>query len=59
MIGTVPFDVRRRPSGDQPFIDAILSDRPLEPSLSDGYKVQQVIDAAIQSDQHRKWVSIE
>ncbi len=55
----VPFDVRRRPSGDQPFIDAILSDRPVEPTFENGYKVQQVIDAAIQSDQQRKWVSIE
>ncbi len=32
--------------GDRAFIDAIVQDRPLTPSFYDGWKVQQVIEAA-------------
>lgn len=38
-------------AGARLFIDAILHDEPLAPNFDDGYKVQQVIDAAIESDQ--------
>jgi predicted dehydrogenase len=36
--------------GPRLFIDCILDDKPVEPSLYDGYKAQQVIDAAFQSN---------
>ena len=47
-----------QPVGDRLFIDAILQDRPVTPSLYDGFKAQQVIDAAIESDRSGKWVSL-
>ena len=47
------------PTGDQAFIDTILFDRVPEPSFLDGYKVQLVMDAAIESDKQGKWVAIE
>jgi predicted dehydrogenase len=55
----VPFDIFKMSTADAAFIDAILSDRIVEPTFLDGYKVQQVIDAAIQSDQQGRWVTIE
>ena len=36
------------PAGQQ-FIDAILDDKPIYPGLYEGYKVQQVIDAALEA----------
>jgi predicted dehydrogenase len=42
-----PLEVSLRHSvGDRAFIDAIVQDRPLTPSFYDGWKVQQVIEAA-------------
>ena len=32
------------------FIDPIVEDRPILPNFHDGFKVQQVIDAALESD---------
>ncbi len=55
---SVPFDFRKRPSADLPFIDAILLESIAEPSFMDGYMAQQVIDASIQSDQQGKWIAI-
>jgi predicted dehydrogenase len=45
-------------AGDRAFIDAILQGQPMTPSLYDGFKVQQVIDAAIASHQSGRWVSV-
>ncbi len=39
---------KRYPAARQ-FIDAILDDKPIYPGLYEGYKVQQVIDAALES----------
>jgi predicted dehydrogenase len=36
-------------SGDRAFIDAILDDKPFMPNFYDGWKAQQVIDAALES----------
>ena len=36
--------------GPRLFIDCIVDDKPAQPSLYDGYKAQQVIDAAFQSN---------
>ena len=46
------------PVADRAFIDAILDDRPIAPNFYDGYKVQQVIDAAIASHEQGCWISI-
>lgn len=39
----------KQPIADRQFIDAILEDQPVTPNFYDGYKTQQVIDAAIKS----------
>lgn len=36
--------------GPRAFIDAILNDLPISPNFYDGYKVQQVIDAALEAN---------
>ena len=44
---TTPAEVNLRHSvGDRAFIDAIVTDQPVTPSFYDGWKVQQVIEAA-------------
>jgi predicted dehydrogenase len=45
--------------GTRLFIDAILEDRPVEPNFYDGYKAQQVIDAALASHEQGCAVSID
>ncbi|NTU63422.1 MAG: Gfo/Idh/MocA family oxidoreductase, partial [Chloroflexi bacterium] len=45
--------------GDRLFIDAILEDRPVSPNFYDGWKVQQVIDAAIESHDRGTWVAVQ
>jgi predicted dehydrogenase len=47
------------PVGDRFFIDSILEDRPVIPNFYDGLKVQEVVDAAIQSHENNSWVSIQ
>jgi predicted dehydrogenase len=44
--------------GARSFIDAILENRPVTPSFYDGYKAQQVIEAALESHKTGKWISI-
>jgi predicted dehydrogenase len=44
--------------GDRLFIDAIVEDRSVSPNFYDGWKVQQVIDAAIESHRSGSWVSL-
>lgn len=44
---------------DFEFIQAIREDRPCSPSFADGVKVAAVIDAILESTEHRKWVSLE
>ena len=62
--GSAPFLTRflevfqKQPVGDRLFIDAILENRSVTPSLYDGYKAQQVIDAAIESHQSGTWISL-
>lgn len=40
------------------FIDAILNQRPCQPSFNDGARVQAVMDAAVQSARDRRWVDV-
>lgn len=45
-----PFDVfEKQSAGCRAFIDAIVNDQPITPNFYDGLKVQEVIDAAIES----------
>jgi predicted dehydrogenase len=54
-----PFDIYKITTADSTFIDSILSDRLIEPTFYAGYKVQQIIDAAIQSDKQGRWVTVD
>lgn len=45
--------------GPRLFIDAILEDRPISPDFYDGFKVQEVIDAALESHRNGCWVSLK
>jgi predicted dehydrogenase len=40
------------------FIDAILKDQAIEPTFYEGWKVQQVIEAAITSHQSGRWIDV-
>jgi predicted dehydrogenase len=40
------------------FVDCILDDRPVSPSIHDGWKTQQVIDEAIESDRLGRWIEL-
>jgi predicted dehydrogenase len=48
----------RQPVGDRQFIDAILKDKPVTPSFYEGFKAQEVIDAAIASHERGVWVAV-
>ena len=55
-----PLDVFiKRSAGGRSFIDAILDDHPASPSFVDGLRVQEVIDAAIESQHSGRWVSLD
>ena len=44
--------------GARSFIDAILENRPITPNFYDGYKTQQVIEAALEAHKTGRWISI-
>ncbi len=46
------------PVGDRLFIDAVLGDNPAEPTFEDGWRAQQVVDAAVLSNRERRWISV-
>ena len=48
----------KQPAVDRAFIDAIIEDRPVSPNFYDGYKVQEVIDAAIAAHEQGCWISL-
>lgn len=50
---------KTQPIGNRLFIDAILEDRPMDSTFYDGWKAQQVIDAAILSHEQGRWIAIE
>jgi predicted dehydrogenase len=61
--GDVPPDqntevFNRMPAGDRYFIDCILHNRPVTPSLWDGVAVQEIMDAAITSHNTGQWVNV-
>lgn len=45
--------------GDRLFIDSICEDLPITPSFYDGLKAQEVIDAAIESHNKGRWISLQ
>jgi predicted dehydrogenase len=59
-----PFDPQflsmftHQPIGGRLFVDAILSGQSIEPSFYEGWKAQQVIDAAIASHERGQWIDI-
>jgi predicted dehydrogenase len=48
----------KQPVGSRQFIDAIVEDQPVSPNFYDGFKAQEVIDAAIESHRSGCWVSL-
>lgn len=55
-----PFDVLfKNSTGARQFVDAIVEDRPVSPNFYDGWKAQQVIDAAMESDRTGCWVTVQ
>lgn len=48
----------REAVGPRLFIDSIIEDRVAGPTFYDGFRVQQVVDAALKSHQTGQWVSI-
>jgi predicted dehydrogenase len=45
-----PFDVfKKLPAGPRQFIEAILNDTAISPNFHDGYQVQRIIEAALES----------
>ena len=49
---------REQPVGDRLFIDAILGAAAAQPSFYDGYRAQQVVDAAIESAETGRRISL-
>jgi hypothetical protein len=47
-----------QPVGVRLFIDAVLEERPVSPSFYDGLKVQEVVDAALESHRCGCWVTV-
>lgn len=45
--------------GPRQFVQAILGNMDASPTFDDGYKIQQVIDAAIQSHAEQRWVRVD
>ena len=43
---------------DFEFIQAILEDRPCQPSFKEGLAVQEIMDAALNSDKQQSWVEL-
>jgi predicted dehydrogenase len=56
---TEPWGVfSKHSAGCRAFIDSILEDRPAAPDFFDGYKAQQVIEAALLSHESGRWIQI-
>lgn len=53
------FDLFAKQSiGPRQFIDSILTDQSVSPNFYDGFKVQQVIDAALEAQRRGCWVDV-
>lgn len=47
-----------QPIGCRLFVDAIIENRAIVPSFYEGWKAQQIIDAAIVSHETKQWVAV-
>lgn len=47
------------PVGDRLFVDAVLAGRPVRPTFEDGWRTQQVVDAAQRSIREHRWITVE
>jgi predicted dehydrogenase len=54
----IPDEYSHQHYGCSQFVDAILENRSVMPSFSDGWKAQQAIDAVLASHESRTWVRI-
>jgi len=45
--------------GTRLFIDSIINNKTVRPNFYDGYKVQQIIDAALRSNKQSSWIAID
>lgn len=50
--------LQNQPVGARQFINAILGKAPVETTFFDGWKAQQVIDAALESHRAGMWVKV-
>jgi predicted dehydrogenase len=50
---------QRQSAGPRAFIDAILENQYASPGFYEGFKAQEVIDAALRSHENRCWVTLE
>jgi len=48
----------KQPVGSRLFVESILENRPVTPSFYDGYKAQQIVDAALESQRSGRAVTI-
>ena len=48
----------KQSAGPRAFVDAILTDSPATPGFDVGVRVQEVVDAALQSSAEKRWVSL-
>ncbi len=49
---------RRQSAGPRAFFDAIIGNGPASPNFYDGLKTQEVIDAALEAHERRRWVNL-
>lgn len=49
----------RQPIGPRAFVDTILAGRAATPNFEDGYRAQQVIHAALESQRLGKWIDLK
>ena len=45
--------------GPRLFVDSIIEDKPITPNFYDGWKVQEAIDAALKSQNEKRWVKVD
>jgi predicted dehydrogenase len=49
----------KQPAGPRLFVDAILQNRPHSPSFYDGWKAQEIVDAALESHRSGGWAPVQ
>lgn len=52
------YDIRSQFTGVYTFVDSVLEHKPIIPNFYDGFKAQEVIDAAKESNKSGKWIRL-